>query len=263
MRVGLNNSLVRRTRVPACARAFSLLELLAALVIIGIVAAIAIPRLSGLRGGNVMAVANRQLQDDLAFARQKAISERTTVFVVFVPTNFWASAGAPTANKQFNNLVTGQLTDYALYASRSVGDQPGRPIGRYLTEWKSLPEGIYIPPWKYGVTNTVQVGTNLITIAPFLTNSSIPFPNETNTAFTPDLPVLAFDAQGRLTSGVDEFIPLARGSILDPVKDPTGYYPYQAADVVETPPGNSTSNPNLIHINWLTGRSRTQRPELQ
>jgi hypothetical protein len=28
---------------------------------------------------------------------------------------------------------------------------------------------------------------------------------------------------------------------------------------VETPPGNVTNNPNLIHIDWLTGRARIER----
>src|SRR6185436_11725344 len=64
--------------------AFSLVELLVVMAIIGILASIGLPALRGLGGSNDIAAANRQLMDDLSYARFKAINERTTVYMVFV-----------------------------------------------------------------------------------------------------------------------------------------------------------------------------------
>src|SRR3982751_4920729 len=63
--------------------AFTLLELLVVIGIIGLLAAIAAPALKGLGSSNEIAAANRQLTDDLSFARLRAINDRTTVYVVF------------------------------------------------------------------------------------------------------------------------------------------------------------------------------------
>src|SRR5262249_7529907 len=70
--------------------AFTLLELLTVIAIIGILAAIALPSLRALRP-NVQAAAARQLLDDINRARQLAISQRTTVFMIFVPQGYWTS----------------------------------------------------------------------------------------------------------------------------------------------------------------------------
>jgi len=245
-----------------CRRAFSLLELLVVIVIIGILATISLPAIKGLRGGNVLAAANRQLQDDLAYARQKAITERTTVYVVFVPTNFWSSipgAGTPTSAQLFNNLVAGQMTDYALYAPRSAGDQPGRPSRHYITEWRSLPDGVFIPAWKFsGGTTAVTNFNTVVNVLDFAWTNIFYFPTERDN-YRPYLPFVAFNAQGQLTSGQDEYIPLATGSVLEPPKDAAGNYPLQTADANETPARNSINNPNVLHINWLTGRARVER----
>ena len=66
---------------------FTLVEMLMVLIIIGLILSIALPGIKGLKRTNVEANANRQLLDDLALARQRAIVGRTTVHVIFVPTN--------------------------------------------------------------------------------------------------------------------------------------------------------------------------------
>lgn len=76
------------------AHAFTLAEMLVVIVIIAIMAAISLPRLRGLGEGNAMNAAVRQLKDDVSFARQKAISGRTTAVIVFIPPDI-TDAGVP------------------------------------------------------------------------------------------------------------------------------------------------------------------------
>jgi len=136
--------------------AFTLLELLTVIAIMGILAAIALPSLRGLKP-NAKVAATRQLLDAVSRARQLAMSQRTTVYMVFVGTNFWAD---PTANKwspndsaQAASLFDKQLVGYAYVCLRSVGDQPGAQTPRYLSSWRTLPAGAYIDPRKFILGN--------------------------------------------------------------------------------------------------------------
>src|ERR1700722_20253329 len=83
------NCLIREPAVgttrPTAVKAFTLLELLVVLVIMGILAAIGLPAIRGMSKSNAIAAADRQMLDDLAYARQRAIAEHTTVYMVFVP----------------------------------------------------------------------------------------------------------------------------------------------------------------------------------
>jgi Tfp pilus assembly protein FimT len=58
--------------------------------ILGILAALTMPALKNFAKSDATISASRQLLDDVGRARQLAISQRTTVYMVFVPTNFWA-----------------------------------------------------------------------------------------------------------------------------------------------------------------------------
>src|SRR5437867_235631 len=74
-------------RLPHYAEAaFTLIELLVVIAIIGILVAIALPTVNSFKP-NPVAVASRELLDAVARGRQLAISHRTTVYLVFVPTN--------------------------------------------------------------------------------------------------------------------------------------------------------------------------------
>ncbi len=68
--------------------AFTLLELLMVIAIMGILAALALPTLRGLKP-NAKVATTRELLDAVGRARQLALSQRTTVYMVFLPTNFW------------------------------------------------------------------------------------------------------------------------------------------------------------------------------
>jgi len=77
----------------------------------------------------------RQMLDAVARGRQLAISQRTTVYLVFVPPGFWndpAFANNPALTQAdrvaATNLAGLQYIGYNYLAMRSVGDQPGRAL---------------------------------------------------------------------------------------------------------------------------------------
>jgi hypothetical protein len=83
----------------------------------------------------------------------------------------------------------------------------------------------------------------------------------------PSFPYIAFNYLGQLTSGQDEYIPLAQGSVL-PARDANkalqvGLPSVSSPSVLETPPGNSLKAFNLVHIDWLTGRAVLEYQKVQ
>jgi prepilin-type N-terminal cleavage/methylation domain-containing protein len=277
--------------------AFTLIELLVVITIMGILITIGLPSIRGMAKSNSLAAADRQMLDDLAYARQLALANHTTVYIVFVPTNIVnttvyrtaTSATADPVGYATLQLYRGQFTTYAMMSLRSVGDQPGQNNPQYLTDWRSLPNGVFIPPQKYGPyylnpgnvkTNafaypsgdTTLPPTDLGTIQGAVNTYTFPFPFVTNTATQARLPYIGFDYQGSLVSRMDEYIPLAHGSVLVTL-DANGIPQPVSADVEELPPGNTvyevpdpnyeTNAYNQIHIDWLTGRAHVETPAIQ
>jgi Tfp pilus assembly protein FimT len=235
-----------------------LIELLVVMTIIAIVASISLPALRGLGRGNAMNAAIRQVTDDLALARLRAISSRSTVYVVFVPTNMvYRLQNEPNAAARLHltNLVTGPYSSYAILTRRTVGDQPGRETPRYVTEWKQLPEGVLFAPHKYNTDWSGHTNDYLRSFQ-WTDNRGTPFPTSTNfTNFEFRLPVVAFNSSGQLLTGRDEIIPLAQGSVF--FTGPSGLL--LAPDIEVQPPNNYTNN--VIRINWLTGRTLVERTQ--
>lgn len=256
--------------------AFTLIELLVVLAVMGMLAAITLPALKNMRKTNVMVSAGRQLVDDFGLARARAISERTTVHVVFVPPdimddNKWplAPGAGPAITRDQNlqqRLKSAQYTTYALFAERTVGDQPGRPQARYLTSWRSLPDGIFIATNKF-IYNQAALGSSDDYTRPFeYTDKDVPAP--TIYGMGRSLPHVAFDPQGRLVNKdnrvrfQNEVLWLGRGSFLysrDPGGDIADF------DLRESPPGNSTDSTNYhrVVVDGLTGRARVETPRIQ
>ena len=133
--------------------AFTLLELLTVITIMGIIAALAVPTLRGLKP-NAKVAATRELLDAVGRARQLAISQRTTVYMVFLSTNFWSDPLPDCLDTQRlergdESAATSSSSGTPMSALRSVGDQPGVHTPRYLSSWRTLPQGAYIPPEKF------------------------------------------------------------------------------------------------------------------
>jgi len=275
-------------------QAFTLIELLVVIAIIAIIASIISPVLTHFRKGDATLSATRQLLDDVGRARQLAISQRTTVYMVFVPTNFWDDKNfqrlpVNPVNLQnippVTNLCADQLTGYAFLSLHSVGDQPGQGVPHYLSAWRTLPDGVFIAAQKFVPNTSFQILTGsppvaAFTVFSFSYTNFFPFPTIdvlTNPAAYPppytQLPFLAFDSTGRLVSDRDfngnyrdAFIPIAQGGVvpaIDPVTRLPAPIPGAVAFTDESPPGNSTNAYNLIHVDWLTGRARLEHQEVQ
>jgi type II secretory pathway pseudopilin PulG len=265
--------------------------MLTVIAIIGILAAIVAPSLSNWRKGDAIASGSRQMLDAVARARQLAISQRTTVFMVFVPTNFWndpAWTGNPQRTPQdwqaVTNLADKQWVGYNYLALRSVGDQPGQGDPRYLSTWQVLPETTFIGPEKFQYppgaafpAPTNAPGPGAVPVYGFLQSTNLPFPRS-DTRRDPTrgyvrLPYIAFNYLGQLTTVEsdpeplrtrEEYIPVAHGRIAHSIDPATKLALLESPWVGEdSPSGVRTNTYQFIYVDPLTGRGHLIKRAVQ
>jgi hypothetical protein len=168
-----------------------------------------------------------------------------------------------------------QYDAYALVSLSSVGDQPGQHHARYVTDWRTLPNGVIFAPFEFTITNsptnltttnTLSGITNVNVIQPWAT-VAVPFPS----VYAPNglvstvmkLPCIGFTPQGSLTTSfTNQYIALARGTVFYPT-DTNGIPLFEPPNWAENPPGNDANNPNLIQIDWMTARATLVQNQFQ
>lgn len=267
-------SQVRRWTRAGLRRGFTLLELLVVIAIMGLLAATSVPAIRSLTSTNKEASGERLLLDELNLARQMALNHRSTVYFVLVPPfpaeqvrEAILSSPAfrdPREQRRVTGLVTNlwqqQYRAYALFSRRTVGDQPGRGRPRYLTEWRTLPEGLLLTTNKFVWLDKEQweaVSASVPVERRPLPWSLFPFP----TAESPlwPLPYVAFDARGsihyddqRRPAVPGEVLSISRGSVFFPL-DAQGRVGLQSAPDITINPKENRAD---VWVHWLTGRPR-------
>ena len=265
MRVTINNGSGKFRRVRrevATQRGMTLIELLVVLVIIGMLAVFTLPAMKNVRQSNALVSAGRQLVDDLALARARAISDQTKVFMVFIPPTILTEVFSfgPAENKLAERLKSGLFTSYAIVSERKVGDQPGRGVPRYILDWKPLPDGVLLATNKLmNPSNNTDRAVGGFPEAEFV------FPSATVTNKYV-LPYVGFDNRGRLLdpngagSALNgEILPLVKGSILY-VRDAVVNLDVSSFDVRQSETNLATRH--HVVIDGLTGRARVETQAL-
>ena len=258
---------------------FSLIELLVVVAIIGLLASITLPALRGIGKSSALTGTNRQLLDDLALARLLAINHRTTVYFAFLTPKILDNQiislikAHPRYNEEQKEVMRDQVrglwslvySGYAIYAKRTVGSQPGNSTPQYLTDWKSLPDGVLFDPAKLPITIPANPTNPDPLSRPHKPERRLNFPDADG--ISQWLPVIEFNAQGQLDSGRDEFLTFVQG-VIEFNRDSDGEIaPFGSPNdlqqsLIYTSQNEGQPQRHHIRINWLTGRARMVRPEI-
>jgi prepilin-type N-terminal cleavage/methylation domain-containing protein len=244
-------------------RAFTLLEMLVVLIIIVMLAALALPAIRGSLESRAIDGAARQLLEDISLARQRAISQRSMVALVFLTDDIFDNTilNLSTADNEekaeVERLKGGIFAHYAFYQFRRVGEQPGQSTEGYVSEWKSLPEKTF-----FGTNNIYSV-LNL----PQGKRFPFPYTRSGLKAIQAPFPYIAFDANGRTVS-LGNFgdispagnldIAIARGALFY-ARNANGTLVNNTVELQEIPPLNATQN--VVHVDGLTGKAQWIKEE--
>ena len=185
--------------------AFTLVELLAVVGIMGLLAAVGVPALKGLTGSGGRKQALSQVMSALEIARNTAISTGTNAAVIF-PDSTFASGDA----YKYRSMAVVSYFDTTI----TTNTNSNIPFEKLVSSWIVLPQGISFLP-NYLRTSTA---TNMISV---VANIRIP-PKTNNVSIT--CPGIIFQSDGGLLE--TNSIPLAgvaffEGTVTGTTTNPT------------------------------------------
>jgi prepilin-type N-terminal cleavage/methylation domain-containing protein len=148
--------------------AFTLIEMLTVIAIIGVILAVGIPAFTNMMKSGGLSAASRQIASTLTLARQYAITKRTNVRVVF-PYSGTTGGGI--------NLAP----PYQSYTAIAINGT----TTNYISKWEHLPLGTVFMDINAGVGSPPCLND--------LGTANLPFPTNTNAALGPgNSAILAF-----------------------------------------------------------------------
>jgi prepilin-type N-terminal cleavage/methylation domain-containing protein len=226
-------------------RGFTLVEMLAVLVIMGLLIIFAVPAVEHVMKSSGLSAATREVSNTLGLARQYAITHRTNTRVIFAYNN-----GVP---------QTSSNQDYIAYtvvvADPAATPAPGNNVGwDYIGKWEFLPNGVIflndtpgntpfaVPP---SPTGPFLGGYNLNTT---LQNNFLLYFPATNSVNLVAFAYIEFGPTGADTrsDGNTDQITLTEGFIQPPSAN---LYPFR-----------TSSNFVNIAVDSIVGRIQIQRP---
>jgi len=185
----IQNPKFQHSRRPAAA--FTLVELLAVIGIMGLLAAVGVPALKGLTGSGGRKQALSQVMGALEIARNTAISTGTNAAVIF-PDNGFTAAGVDPAPYKFRSMAVVSYFDTTI----ATNTNSNIPFEKLVSSWIVLPQGIsFLPTYLKTTTRT-----NMISV---VANIRIP-PKTNNVSIT--CPGIIFQSDGGLLDGATNSI---------------------------------------------------------
>ena len=185
---------------------FTLVELLVVVAIMGLILMITLPRFDDIGRGSKMRAAINELRSTVGLARQWAIANRSTVYIL-IPDDFaslFSDAGLSTNEHRM------ALHSYAVFSEKEQ---------KYLKGWTYLPEGVYFVN-TYNEQNTandsrIDKDKNVMRRDSLNLTTPIPFPNDTGTRVINRIYMLTIRPDGTMPGAVPREFYLKEATALE------------------------------------------------